>query len=56
VDWVDTHGFTEFEGEMAWMRLAGNGSWEPTSYQPFINRLERDLTIRATIRLEAVVP
>ena len=56
VDWVDAHGSTEFEGEMAWLRLAANGSWEPVSYEPFGNRLERDLTTRATIRLDAVVP
>ncbi len=56
VDWVDAHGSTEFEGEMAWVRLGGNGSWGPVSYEPFGNRLERELTTRATIRLDAVVP
>lgn len=56
VDWVDAHGVTEFEGETAWVRLAGNGSWEPIRYEPFTSRLERDLTVRATIRLEAVGP
>lgn len=56
VDWVDAHGTTEFEGEMAWVRLGANGSWEPVNYEPFDNRLERDFTTRATIRLDAVVP
>lgn len=56
VDWIDAHGPTEFDGEVAWMRLDANGSWESAHYEPFNNGLERDLTTRATIRLRAVTP
>lgn len=54
VEWIDSHGASDLEGEMAWTRLDAQGQWEPKRYESFSTRAERDLLLRATIRLKAL--
>ncbi len=53
VDWVDTET-TGNSGELAWTRINAQGQWEPTRYEPFANREERDYRVRGGVRLQAI--
>lgn len=54
VDWIDAHGATEFQGEIAWLRLGTDGQWETARYESFPDRLQRDLLLRRAIQLKAL--
>lgn len=48
IDWLDS------EGDMTWTRKEPAGAWEPISYEPFGNDMDRDYHVRETIERQAL--
>ena len=48
IDWIDA------SDEMAWTRKDLQGQWEPTRYETFTSREERDFLVRGAVRMKAI--